>query len=203
MKTTFERNLMDVQRTHPVYLTNGCTEDCEHFTEADFKALGLTYGASDSNNCVRTATLERPIKITETFYPLTEEEQTFIGEDWAGELHGGFCMGYAALFRGQKYLFPGLDVCYWSANPPFSRKSYGEYLCDSPEEAEREAQRIAKRLRKKLKPHGGKVFVSVKDGCGPNGDRHIVSVLLPFDVAQQCGRFDRWKQFLATLLNEM
>jgi hypothetical protein len=202
MKTTSERNSMNVQRIHPVYLTSGCCENCEHFTEEDFKALGLPYGASDPNNCVRTVTQERPISFTEVFYPLTEEEQTFIGEDWAGELHGGFCMGYAALFRGQKFLFPSLEVCYWSANPPFSRESYGEYLCESPEQAERETQRIAKGLRKKVKPHGGKVFVSLHDGCGPDGDRHTVSVLLPFNVAQQCGSFEQWKHFLAALLPE-
>jgi hypothetical protein len=82
------------QFRHPVYMTNGCCEPIDE-SKPVLDALGLPVGQWNGD-----------------WYPLTKEEEQFIGEDEAGPTPTGWWarMSYSVIYRGRKWV--SLDIEY-------------------------------------------------------------------------------------------
>lgn len=149
-------------------LTNGC---CEHAygSEELLDALGLPYGEFDGD-----------------FYPLTDEEASYIAEDVVNSLDGSMSAmtGYSALYRGKKYINPTIElpVAPHDDFPP-------------EEEVLAFAKRYVEAIRPKVEGLGGYVIQNRGfDDCVE------ISILVPFEKVLEIGQ--RWYDTLQWLLTD-
>lgn len=149
--------------SEPLYLTNGCCESANDAAEELLTKFGLAFGEFDGG-----------------FYPLTDAEVTYIAEDVAEVMDGhGALTGYSALYQGQKFLMPSIEVHYGGVLSETAALEYAKGLTNT--------------LKDRIEAIGGHVF------CGENDDveRHLVKVLIPFEYAQaNANSFDDWKTHL-------
>ncbi|AXK44017.1 hypothetical protein [Erythrobacter aureus] len=153
----------------PVYLTNQCTE-AAHGTKEQFDHLGLSYGEFDGE-----------------FYPLTDEEVRYIAEDEVTSLDGNVLafIGYSALYRGQKFLMPSIELTYGDKDDRFA--------------TEQEALAFANTYVADLAPKLAVAMARARvDQSGD--DRIVIQILIPFETAAQRGDLDSWKKYLSWLL---
>lgn len=183
------KSVLERQGNEPVFLTNGCTENNLDNTPTTgfevFEPLGLKFGWTDEHNNVYDAPGGRgDVPDHGRFYPLTPDENKFVGEDSADGPYGGAMLGYAMLYRGKKYIGPNVEVCFKGNRQPFSDESYGiervdDALYPDGETALAEAYRLANFLRPKLQAIGGDVVVIDENEV----DRHAVAILVPTEFA--------------------
>lgn len=101
--TQQDRILSDSTYKQVRFLTSGCCEDTGHVGESELQSLGLDFQSFDDG----------------ASYPLTEEEQNFIAEEYLDiDGNGLLClMGYSALLNGRKYLVPAIEVSFDESVP--------------------------------------------------------------------------------------
>jgi hypothetical protein len=149
----------------PVYLTN---QSCEvtHDHDMLLDHFSLPYGEFDGS-----------------FYPLTKAEEIYIADDLHTEIANGFgaLMGYSALYQGEKFLMPSVEV------------QWGEFGADTEEQALEFAKRFVAEIEPRVTAAGGHVIL---DDNHPE-ERHLVQVLLPFAYAQKTAQdYDSWSKHL-------
>lgn len=100
-----DRNLSDSIYKHVRFLTSGCCEETGHVGESELHELGLDFQSFEDGGT----------------YPLTEEEQGFIAEEYLDiDGKGLLClMGYSALINGKKYLVPTIETGFDESVPEF------------------------------------------------------------------------------------
>lgn len=151
-----------------IYLTNGSCEHA-HGDENLFTKLALKWSEDERGD----------------FYPLTERESAYIGED-GPSLPNGYWpnMAYSFLYKGRKFAGAVMEV------------SFGNHTRDA---ALSEVLAYAEHIKLGIEATGGHVFVVEDDG--PGGDRHTIEVLIPFAyIAKNASDFDDWKCQVARLL---
>jgi hypothetical protein len=164
------------QRQEPVYLTNGCTESTmdDEVGRQVFVALGLRHGEFNGK-----------------FYPLTDDEVRYIGEDLV-ETSAGYAMtGYSALYQGRKYLLLSMEFAYQSE----------EWDDEFPtaDAVRDEVNNLCRWLDHNVRGRGVIAWASYDDGPG-KGDRHTVAILMPFELAAGQPDFETWKKYVANML---
>jgi hypothetical protein len=149
---------------YPVYLTSGTCEVTEQYDDL-LDELDLDYGSFEGE-----------------FYPLTDDEAVFIGEDLADVADGyGALMGYSAVFKGEKFLMPSVEVGF---GPDFGTDRDG---------ALEAAKGLKDKIGSKIEAVGGHVFLDENH----DWDRHVVQILIPFSYAKTVASdFDGWKTHL-------
>jgi len=153
----------------PVYLTNGCCESTDHVDAALFERLGLEAGSDHG-----------------AFYPLTDRELKYIGEDYADVASGfGAHLGYSALYQGGKYLMPSIELYFGEGGNVTSEAAlaYGKVFVDD--------------VKGRISGIGGHVFLEEEH----DEDRHLIQVLVPVEyVMSKTEDFDAWKAHLEDVL---
>lgn len=151
----------------PLYLTNAVCEPTHDYVEQLLTDFGLT-ACEDHGG----------------FYPLTNDEQNYIGDEVI-DVGDGFqaLLGYSALYQRQKYLMPSVEIFFGQGG----NVSYNEAL--------EYGHALASELEQRVGAVGGHVFVR-EEGTR---DNHVIQVLIPFDYAMSKGRsFEDWKAHLET-----
>jgi hypothetical protein len=193
-------DLLEWQKHSPLYLTNGCCENAHGSWEL-FMRLGLEFGVwnPDTHQIDNVPQGTFPPDIEDTFYPLTKEEATFIGETYVPSQYGGASLSYSVIYQGKKYLCPLIHVCYLE-NETFSRESYGgSEGGETAAEALGAAIKLAGRLKPKFQKIGGQVLVTEDD----EQDRHAVMMLIPPKyVTERFATFDEYKGWVAGMIAE-
>jgi hypothetical protein len=159
-----------------IYLTNGCCEPIGG-NEALFEELGLRWSKDDSGE----------------FDPLTRTENRYIAEE-GPSLPNGYWpnMAYSFLYQGRKFAGAVMEVYFGDPNGA-AGKSKGR------DDTLAEVRDYVKHIEGRISGVGGFVFVVEDDG--PDGDRHTIEVLVPFDhVIKHAEDFDDWQCQLARLL---
>ncbi|QRM34823.1 hypothetical protein [Microvirga sp. VF16] len=152
-----------------LYTTNGCCE-VAHAGPRLFSKLGLEWSVDEHG----------------FFYPLTEKESRFIGEDGI-ELPNGFWphMAYSCLYEGRKFAYPSIEIGY-------GRDNEGDR-----ETVLRQLKAYADQIRPRIEAIGGHVILEEDD---PDTS-HTLLTLIPFDyIVQNAVEFDDWKIKLARLM---
>jgi hypothetical protein len=153
-----------------LYITNGCAEQAWGGPRL-FKKLGLKWS----------------IDGTGFFYPLTEKESAFVGED-GFEVPNGYWphMAYSCLYEGKKFACPTIEVGY-------GREGEGDR-----ETALRKLKAYADEIRTRIAAVGGHVILEEDE---PDETSHTLQVLVPFDwILQNATDFEEWKIQLARLM---
>ena len=146
----------------PVYLTNGSCENA-HGTPELLAEYGLPGGSYEGE-----------------FYPLTDDEAKFIGDDLV-EVYNGFeaMTGYAVLYEGRKFLAPTVEFYY------------GDGVSTTEQEARDACDTSVRCLAEHVGDFGGRVLVSEDD------DRINMMIMIPFEYARANAKdFEGWKQHL-------
>ncbi len=150
----------------PLYLTNQGCEVTENYADL-LDRFSLPYGEFEGD-----------------FYPLTKAEEIYIADDMQDEIGNGIgaLMGYSALYKGQKFLAPSVEV------------QWGEvYGASSDAEALEFAKRFVAEIEPRVSAIGGHVLL--EEDMGP--DRHCVQILIPFTHAQATAQdYDGWASYL-------
>lgn len=149
----------------PVYLTNGSCENA-HGTPELLAEYDLPGGSFEGE-----------------FYPLTDAESQFIGDDLV-EVHDGFeaMLGYSVLYEGRKFLAPTVEFCY------------GEGVSTSEKEARDACDTSVRCLSMHVGDFGGRVLVHED-----MPDRINMIVMIPFEYARANAKgFEDWKDHLET-----
>lgn len=156
--------------SEPLYLTNACCETTHDYAEDLLKKFGIPY--SDAED--------------EFFYPLTKDEEKFIGHELADVADGfGALMGYSALYQGQKYLMPSIEL-YFGDDGAVTKEDALEY-----------GQALTAEFKDRLADIGGHVFFEEEH----DSDRHLIQVLVPFEYAMtKAQSFEEWKAHLEETL---
>jgi len=154
--------------TAPLYLTNGCCEPTHDYVPDLFGERGLPAGEFDGE-----------------FYPLTDAEAVYIGEDVAKTADGYLAfLGYSSLYKGEKFLMPSIEVLFGEEDEP------------GREEAHAFVRALSDDLRPRIEAIGGHVFI-VEDYA----DRQVIQVLVPFSYAMEnASAFYEWKAHLENVL---
>ncbi len=153
----------------PLYMTNGCCEVTHDYVEDLLVKFGLPAGDFEGG-----------------FYPLTKQEERYIGDDLADVADGfGALLGYSALYQGQKYLMPSIELYF------------GEDGAVTEEDALAYGQALKEEYSERLKAIGGHVFLEENW----DNDRHLMQVLIPFDYAFANAKdLDSWTTHLEETL---
>lgn len=172
----------------PFYLTN---QTCDLLHDPDtirhlLDSLDLPYHICPKNG----------------FYPLTEKEQTYIGDDEVPVGHAGALTGQTALYEGKKYLAPTFEFHFRN---DATRHLWGTpvtYETDLPDRdtVREHMEREVATLREKLEPLGGHVFVLDPKEYMETDDRFPVEVLIPFDAVSSLEDYDAYTAWLASLV---
>lgn len=171
-----------LDKSNPIYLTNGCCEPTGHVTAADLDALGLGYQAEH--------------EVIGGFYPLTAEEEKYIAETTIQVAPGIEALaGYSTIYQGEKWLMPVAEVGFHNleADPDNDLD-----LEDMPTVKAR-IDELIEPLRARVETVGGYV---IYDGepCGPvpGGDRFEILILLPVELALKikADSFQGWSDYL-------
>ncbi|WP_262030630.1 hypothetical protein [Microvirga sp. Mcv34] len=152
-----------------LYTTNGCCE-VAHAGPRLFSKLGLEWSVDENG----------------FFYPLTEKESRFIGEDGI-ELPNGFWphMAYSCLYEGRKFACPSIEIGYGRDNEK------------DRETVLRQLKAFADGIRPRIEAIGGHVILEEDE---PDTS-HTLLTLIPFDyIVQNAVEFDDWKIKLARLM---
>jgi hypothetical protein len=169
------------QRQEPVYLTNQCCESTLDHADGKevFATLGLEYGL-----------------FADQFYPLTDRELKFVGEDCVHTKAGIAMTGYSVLYQGRKYLSPCIEFPYVTeGTDPYD----AEHLYPSEDAARDEVNNLCVYLDRTIRGGGGFAWASYEDG--PDGDkRHTVAVLLPVHRSAHYSDLDAWKKYIKSIL---
>lgn len=147
----------------PIILTNACCENA-HGTPELLAEYGLPGGNYDGD-----------------FYPLTEAESQFIGEDLV-EVYEGFeaMTGYSVLYEGRKFLAPTVEFYY------------GAGVSTSEQEARDACDTSLRCLSEHVGDFGGRVLVHED-----MPDRINLMIMIPFEYARANAKnFEGWKQHL-------
>jgi hypothetical protein len=156
-----ETSLPGMER--PVYLTSATCENA-HGTPELLAEYGLPGGTYDGD-----------------FYPLTEAESQFIGEDLV-EVYDGFeaMTGYSVLYEGRKFLAPTVEFYY------------GEGVSTTEQEARDACDTSVRCLAEHVGDFGGRVLV-----YEDMDDRINLMVMIPFEYARENAKnFEGWKRHL-------
>lgn len=147
----------------PVYLTNACCENA-HGTPELLAEHGLPGGIYDGD-----------------FYPLTDAEFQFIGEDVVPVYDGFEAMtGYSVLYEGRKFLAPTVEFYY------------GKGVSTTEQEARDACDTSVHCLAEHVGDFGGRVLVHED-----MDDRINMVVMIPFEYARANAKtFQDWKQHL-------
>lgn len=192
-------NVLKRQANRPQYLTDGC---CESVLDKKnglkvFKELNLPFSSWRQEGKFGSFVDYKPthsfLPKDAEFYPLTDKESDYIGEDSFGEIHAGIRLPNSMLYQGKKYLAPSIEVC-WFDGKTFSRGSYGPCLYATKKEAKTEAERLAEFLKPKLVKFGGLTYIDEEV------DRFDVFMLIPFSKAFKYREIEKWKEFLGNLV---
>ena len=148
--------------SEPLYLTNASCEVTHEYTEDLLRELGIPF--SDAED--------------EFFYPLTKEEEKYIGHEMANVADGfGALMGYSALYQRQKYLMPCIEL-YFGEDGQVSKEDALEY-----------GRSLSAELKERIEAIGGHVFMDEDN----DKDRHLIQVLIPFEYAKANAQsFEGW-----------
>ncbi|MBD2745995.1 hypothetical protein IC232_04700 [Microvirga sp. BT688] len=152
-----------------LYTTNGCAE-VAHAGPRLFTKLGLEWSVDEHG----------------FFYPLTEKESRFIGEDGI-ELPNGFWphMAYSCLYEGRKFACPSIEIGYGRDNE------------SDRETVLRQLKTFADEIRPRIEAIGGHVILEEDE---PDTS-HTLLTLIPFDyIVRNAVEFDDWKIKLARLM---
>jgi hypothetical protein len=152
-----------------VYATNGCCE-VSNAGPRLFSKLGLEWSVDEHG----------------FFYPLTEKESRFIGEDGI-ELPNGLWphMAYSCIYEGRKFACPSIEIGYGRDNE------------DDRVSVLRQLKAYADEIRPRIEAIGGHVILEEDE---PDTS-HTLLILIPFDyIAQNASDFDDWKIKLARLM---
>ncbi|WP_114947295.1 hypothetical protein [Microvirga calopogonii] len=142
-----------------LYTTNGCCE-VAHAGPRLFSKLGLEWSVDENG----------------FFYPLTERESRFIGEDGI-ELPNGFWphMAYSCLYEGRKFACPSIEIGYGRDNE------------SDRETVLRQLKAYADEIRPRIEAVGGHVILEEDE---PDTS-HTLLTLIPFDyIVQNAVEFD-------------
>lgn len=152
----------------PVYLTSGCCEVTEQYDDL-LDQNGLEYGSFEGR-----------------FFPLTDEEAKFIADDVAEVDDGyGALMGYSALYRGEKYLMPSIEISF-EANNAMSRDL-----------SLKMAYEFVTQHSSSIEETGGHIIVDADCDI----DRHVIQVLIPCSYAAAVADdYNGWKSHLEEVL---
>jgi hypothetical protein len=148
---------------HPVCLTNATCENA-HGTPELLAEYGLPGGSFEGE-----------------FYPLTDAESKFIGDDLV-EVFDGFeaMTGYSVLYEGRKFLAPTVEFYY------------GDGVSTTEQEARDACDTSVRCLAEHVGDFGGRVLVHED-----MDDRINMMVMIPFEYARDNAKdFEGWKQHL-------
>jgi hypothetical protein len=153
-----------------LYTTNGCCE-VAHAGPRLFSKLGLEWGVDHDG----------------FFYPLTEKESPFVGEDGFALPNGYWPhMAYSCLYEGKKFACPTIEV-------GFGQDGEGDRDVEL-----RKLNAYAAEIRPRIAAIGGHVIVEEDE---PDETSHTLQVLIPFDyIVQNAVEFDDWRIKLARLM---
>jgi hypothetical protein len=153
-----------------LYTTNGCGESA-HGGPRLFQKLGLEWSVDDNG----------------FFYPLTEKESAFIGEDGIALPNGYWPhMAYSCLYEGKKFACPTIEI------------GYGQEGEGDRDTVLAKLKSYAEEIRPRVQAIGGHVIVEEDE---PDETSHTLQVLIPFDwIVQNAADFDDWKIKLARLM---
>jgi hypothetical protein len=154
-----------------LYLTSGCCE-AANGGPALFAHYGLKHGLDAFGY----------------FYPLTDDERRYIGEDELC-LPNGFhaSTAYSFLYEGRKFTGAAIEVMF------------GKGFTHTRDSALAAVTAYAHHITGTIDKLGGHVLYNPDNG--PEGDRHTIEILIPFNKAQElAGDFETWKCELAKLI---
>lgn len=172
--STHPNDLASSQRKTPVFLTSGACENAWGSPEL-FALLGLPEGEFDGE-----------------FYPLTQEESVYIGEDLVEGTTAWAYTGYSVLYQGKKWLAPSMEFNWLNA-----ASTEGEEGIYPDEEA---AQKAAVSIQETLDPLFAQIGgMILRDD--ESRDRISLLFLVPFDYAMRFADFEAWKAGLIVLLS--
>ncbi|WP_262267265.1 MULTISPECIES: hypothetical protein [Microvirga] len=153
-----------------LYTTNGCCESA-HGGPRLLQKLGLQWSLDDDG----------------FFYPLTQKESAFVGEDGIALPNGYWPhMAYSCLYEGRKFACPTIEVGY-------GQEGEGDRITVLAK-----LKSYAEEIQPRLQAIGGHVIVEEDE---PDETSHTLQVLIPFDwIVQNAADFDEWKIKLARLM---
>ena len=155
----------------PIYLTNATLDAVGHVSVEDLHALGLP---------------------TDTNYPLTPRESTFVADDvLAITVNVEARMGYTVLWRGYKWFVPEIQVYFTCEGTPDFKVTEAD--------AAKLATHMAVALGARLAAYGVTVRRSLAPD-NPEPDRHIISPLFPASfVVSQFASYREWTRWLCEI----
>lgn len=158
------------------YLTNGC---CEAVDESMQRLIAL----------------EVPIQVEPDFYPLSESESIFIGEDIV-TLEDNFLScntAYSVLFQNKKYLNLVHVEAFGKGDDESSREVAYENHMTALQKAEKVAAVTGGHVAWQREPD-----FEYADGQSSLDGEYTTNILVPFDYAAQFESFEGWKEHLST-----
>jgi hypothetical protein len=152
-----------------VYATNGCCEIANAGPRL-FSKLGLEWSVDEHG----------------FFYPLTEKESRFVGEDGI-ELPNGFWphMAYSCIYEGRKFACPSIEIGY-------GRDNEGDR-----ESVLRRLKAYAGEIRPRIEAIGGHVILEEDE---PDTSHTLLTLILFDYIVQNAVDFEDWKIKLARLM---
>lgn len=178
-----ERNLSDVEYEEIRFLTSGCCEDTGNVSADELKGLGLEFQTFEDAST----------------YPLTDEEQGIIAEEYLDiDGNGLFClMGYSALYKGRKYLVPTIEISFDGSMP--------NSMLTPPEAAV--CNQKAKAIGELIADITGGHYMWREEPAEIYNDDHgrfVTELLIPVDYAKDVSiGLDTWQAHLKGIVSAM
>lgn len=166
-----------------VFLTNGGCENSEHLSEADFlDDLGLEAGEWEGE-----------------FYPLTEKERQYIGEDAFSPMEDEYgMMGYSVYCNDQKYLYLNFEIPYLL----IAQENYDDKAGAYAKHIKLRDLILAacEKLNGLIDWHDDYEYEFTNDDGSLDEGKYQSGMLVPFETAyEKASDFNEWQNYLNEL----